>query len=238
MAESNYTVDGRSAYLEWVKRIREESKHGFHCEHCGKYAIRRPGGTKRAKWYPNRWCSMECRKLAHASLRREVAWIRGMASAHRKLAREAARRDSAAKICTSKRASHQFACVNCGKSCSEPVRPGPPRIRCETCRSEAKRKSRRIAKSARRARIRSLPRESIDPLEVFERDRWRCHMCGSKTPRRLRGSLDDAAPELDHVVPLALGGSHTWSNVACACRSCNGTKGAKALGQLHLPVAA
>jgi 5-methylcytosine-specific restriction endonuclease McrA len=77
--------------------------------------------------------------------------------------------------------------------------------------------------------------EPVNWLVVMERDGWRCQICGAKTPRRLRGTLDARAPELDHRVPLALGGSHSYSNVQCACRRCNGAKGAsKAAGQIDL----
>lgn len=74
----------------------------------------------------------------------------------------------------------------------------------------------------------------VDPMVVFERDGWRCHLCGIKTPKHLRGTTDDRAPECDHIVPIAAGGSHTYENSACACRKCNRQKGAKPLGQLLL----
>ncbi|MFC5490617.1 HNH endonuclease [Dokdonella soli] len=34
---------------------------------------------------------------------------------------------------------------------------------------------------------------------------------------------------MDHVIPLSLGGTHTWHNTQCLCRSCNVSKGAKRL---------
>lgn len=92
-------------------------------------------------------------------------------------------------------------------------------------------------KAMRRAR-KAIEAENIDPIKVFDRDRWRCHLCGCKTPRRLRGTNEPNAPELDHIVSLADGGSHTWGNVACACRACNGAKGARSAGQLGLGLAA
>lgn len=72
--------------------------------------------------------------------------------------------------------------------------------------------------------------------KVCARDGWRCQLCGIRTPERLRGTYDDRAPELDHIVPIALGGSHTYVNVQCACRRCNLKKGSKPLGQLRLAV--
>jgi len=104
--------------------------------------------------------------------------------------------------------------------------------------SEAGRAAKRRAKAKRRAAIRGAEYESIDPIKVFERDQWRCHLCGIKTIRKLRGSTDDRAPELEHIVSLADGGSHTWGNVACSCRRCNRTKGAASFGQLGLGFAA
>lgn len=76
--------------------------------------------------------------------------------------------------------------------------------------------------------------ETVDRFKVFDRDGWRCHLCGRKTPRERLGSKHDRAPELDHLVPLSQGGAHAYTNVACACRSCNAAKGATALGQLLL----
>lgn len=67
--------------------------------------------------------------------------------------------------------------------------------------------------------------EQIDPLMVLERDNWRCQICGCETPWHLRGSYDDAAPEIDHIVPLSKGGEHSYLNVQCACRRCNLLKG-------------
>lgn len=92
-------------------------------------------------------------------------------------------------------------------------------------------------KSLRRSRV-GASGESIDPIAVFERDGWRCHICKQRTPKKLRGSTEDRAPELDHIITLFDGGSHTWANVACACRQCNGEKGARSLGQLNLGWAA
>jgi 5-methylcytosine-specific restriction endonuclease McrA len=109
---------------------------------------------------------------------------------------------------------------------------------CEFCRRKRDRAapSRRADKAYRKAlqRGKISGAERFDPLEVLARDGWRCHICGINTPKRFRGTFHKQAPELDHIVPLALGGSHTRLNTACACRACNGKKGAQALGQLRL----
>lgn len=75
---------------------------------------------------------------------------------------------------------------------------------------------------------------NVDPFKVFDRDGWKCQLCGKPAPKRLRGSHDPLAPELDHIVPLSKGGAHTYENTQCAHRSCNMSKGAKPMGQLLL----
>ena len=72
--------------------------------------------------------------------------------------------------------------------------------------------------------------EPVDPFKVFDRDGWRCQCCGCHTPRRLRGTYEGNAPELDHIVPLAAGGDHSYANTQLLCKSCNLAKGA---GSMH-----
>jgi 5-methylcytosine-specific restriction endonuclease McrA len=98
-----------------------------------------------------------------------------------------------------------------------------------------KKYSGRVSKASRRARIRCTKQlEYFDPIEILRRDKWHCQLCGVKTPKHLRGTIDDYAPELDHIVPLAMGGSHTRANTQCLCRKCNQKKGASVIGQLRL----
>lgn len=76
--------------------------------------------------------------------------------------------------------------------------------------------------------------DNVDPFVVFDRDDWRCQLCGVKTPRKLRGTYEPNAPELDHIIPVSKGGMHTYLNTQCACRRCNIKKGNKILGQMML----
>ncbi|MBS1984806.1 MAG: HNH endonuclease [Bdellovibrionales bacterium] len=77
-----------------------------------------------------------------------------------------------------------------------------------------------------RARKFGVAYEPINPIEIFVRDGWECQMCGRPTPALLRGTYDPSSPELDHIVPMSRGGSHTRENVQCLCRACNHAKGA------------
>ena len=101
----------------------------------------------------------------------------------------------------------------------------------DACR---RRNLRRRQEQATRARLRKVSVESVDPIAVFDRDKWRCQLCGVPTPRKLRAQYKPNSPELDHIVPLAAGGEHSYRNTQCACRSCNNAKRAKPLGQMRL----
>lgn len=54
----------------------------------------------------------------------------------------------------------------------------------------------------------------VNRREVLRRDGQACQYCGST--KRLT---------LDHVIPRAQGGAHTWDNVVTACERCNSFKG-------------
>lgn len=97
--------------------------------------------------------------------------------------------------------------------------------------------ARRIAgkNHRKRARHHGVAYEPVSRVKLFERDRWRCQVCGVRTPKRLMGSIEPNAPEMDHRIPMAMGGPHTWANLQCACRRCNGAKGGTIIvGQLPL----
>lgn len=88
----------------------------------------------------------------------------------------------------------------------------------------------------RRARKFGCEYECVDKIEVFERDGWRCKICGIKTPREKMGRKVKDAPELGHIRSLADGGPHSYANVQCECHRCNRIKGSRSMGQLLLPL--
>lgn len=103
------------------------------------------------------------------------------------------------------------------------------------CSSSCKNKNiRRRQEQKRRARMRGVDAETVKALEVFDRDGWRCQLCNRRTPKRLQGKMHPRAPQLDHIVPLAVGGPHNYRNTQCSCMECNRAKGTKLLGQLRL----
>ncbi|MGI9031599.1 MAG: HNH endonuclease [Ilumatobacteraceae bacterium] len=52
-------------------------------------------------------------------------------------------------------------------------------------------------------------RTALSRRAGFARDDYRCQYCGH------------LANSIDHVLPRSRGGTHTWDNVAAACRPCN-----------------
>ena len=72
--------------------------------------------------------------------------------------------------------------------------------------------------------------DKIDASKVYERDKYRCYLCGVKVvpgaaPTNKKGAT------LDHLLPISKGGVESYSNVRTCCRSCNSSKHAKLIGQ-------
>lgn len=61
---------------------------------------------------------------------------------------------------------------------------------------------------------------------VIKRDKNVCKICGEPCDRSSKdwGNIGSMYPTIDHIVPLAKGGTHTWDNVQLAHALCNSTK--------------
>lgn len=233
------------------------------CRHCFAEKHRRVrGGDSDAGKYCSRECAFARRRLIGA----EVSAIRRIGQANRPVEGEQEGAQRRAHVVRSEVAAlrriamyvprpslYSVVCESCQQEFQAIRRPkgGVKRKTCDECKrialkeqrraykkTENGRKRKRLERAARRAVERGTDADRIDPIDVFRRDGWRCHMCGKATPERLRGTYHPQAPELDHIVTLADGGTHTWGNVACACRACNGSKGARSMGQMGLELAA
>lgn len=105
-----------------------------------------------------------------------------------------------------------------------------------------------------RKTVRSTKRHSI-PMDikrkVFKRDNFQCQYCGKRASWQLsngngitqifeneptflnrwthfwRGWEDPIPFEIDHIVPICLGGKNNLKNLKLACRNCNRAKGHK-----------
>lgn len=58
-------------------------------------------------------------------------------------------------------------------------------------------------------------------FEVFKRDKFTCQYCGAKSP--------DAVLNVDHIEPVAKGGTNELINLLTSCADCNSGKGARRL---------
>jgi 5-methylcytosine-specific restriction endonuclease McrA len=115
---------------------------------------------------------------------------------------------------------------------------------CGQCRKDAVRKSRKANKNnfRRRARHYDVEYTPIKRLEVYERDGWKCQLCGKMCKRKWMinkktGTPHPLCPTIDHIVPMSKGGGHVMHNVQLACWHCNTRKGSRAKGQLFFPLA-
>lgn len=79
--------------------------------------------------------------------------------------------------------------------------------------------SRKNTQGRRRARLLNQPHESVDANEVYDFHDGICGLCGSPVTR------DEF--ELDHIVPIARGGGHVFTNLHPAHPTCNRKKSAK-----------
>lgn len=83
-------------------------------------------------------------------------------------------------------------------------------------RKERRREDKRNYKHRRRAKLRGLEVKATPKQLRVAKDKakGRCYYCDSKVKMLT----------LDHVVPLAKGGSHTLDNIVFACHACNSEK--------------
>jgi len=78
----------------------------------------------------------------------------------------------------------------------------------------------------RRAQKLNAEYEKFSHLEIFERDNWRCQKCHKKV-RSDKNPCHDRFPNIDHIISLSNGGSHTRKNTQLLCRQCNMIKNNK-----------
>ena len=128
-----------------------------------------------------------------------------------------------------------MATVLCCGNCGEPferlgIRHHAVNYCSPACRAEVRKRSNRRWSQRRESRLRSAWVEAVDRMDVAKRDGWRCHICDG----RVDGGLAWPHPlsaSIDHLVPIAAGGSHSMANVALAHLRCNISKGTKPAGE-------
>lgn len=156
---------------------------------------------------------------------------RKRATAQRKL-------DRAAKGTSTTRRWYMGWCAECGEPWLDHQ---PSRVVCShkcarrRVRKTSRAKHGRLDNYRKRARLLGVEYEPVSRRAVFERDGYRCGICGRKVNPNLPATHERGAT-LDHIVPMNSVdlGSHTYANVQCAHRDCNWRKGRRGASQLLL----
>ena len=237
---------------------RTQQGNAFVCEQCGKPAHRKLSQTNRKLGSVNRWCSMQCRvawNAEHNQESRAERKERALAASKRREDRLANRKPQYSSIwfrscdkCCEPYVARRSNQRHCSSECAKPERNEVEHRNCESCGSEfitsrldklycsdKCRPDRGLRKFKQRARHYGVFYEPVNEFQVFNRDGWKCQICGKSTPQQQRGKHKPNSPELDHRVPMSKGGPHTYANTQCSCRECNGAKGNKLnIGQLPL----
>ncbi|WJZ27878.1 HNH endonuclease [Arthrobacter phage 1191A] len=138
-------------------------------------------------------------------------------------------------LCSNKCRYEQYARAN-GKrncrSCGLPFISG--RRICDSCLAENRKESRKSDRAKRdsadknhrsRARKFGVEHESVNRMQVFDRDGWICGICDEAIFKSVKYP-DMMSASLDHVIPMSRGGGHLYSNTQASHLSCNIAKGA------------
>lgn len=189
---------------------------------AGCTAVIVPGERERN---PKKWCSDACRRK----------WYWRNHPTYAKSQND--RSNSAQKAARAERGplSYEKVCPHC----EEPFTTGQSRRRycSDTCarRSghERRKADGRKAEQARRHGLkyqhkrRALEREAfvaeVDRWQVFDRDGWICGICSGPVDPALKYP-DLQSASLDHIIPLAAGGTHEPDNCQCSHFLCNSRK--------------
>ena len=199
---------------------RTQRKYHVTCAECGETAPAARAGQK--------YCSTQCAnqynaRLAGAATRkpRELELYTGPTRQTRPVAhiKTASRITSGrCRVC-----NEWFVSSRMDVTCSD------------QCRNQYRADQRRIDKDRRRSLQREAYREDVHRAKVYAADGYRCHLCGKKTdPAKV--VPHPKAPTIDHVIPLAAGGTHEPANCRTACFQCNATKGHRGGGEQLLLV--
>jgi 5-methylcytosine-specific restriction endonuclease McrA len=70
--------------------------------------------------------------------------------------------------------------------------------------------------------MRVISRNIHARIAILRRDKHACKHCGL--------SVKNGNFEIDHIIPLALGGKDTFWNLQLLCRTCNRKKGKRFVG--------
>lgn len=118
-------------------------------------------------------------------------------------------------------------CMDCQKPRDMSTRKTRSGKRCDDCEYQLKRERKAASGKVRRARKYHNGRidKDITLKKLSNRDGGACYLCGLLVDWSDDPWSGGKYPNIEHVVPLSKGGTHTWDNVKLACSQCNTDKG-------------
>jgi 5-methylcytosine-specific restriction endonuclease McrA len=131
------------------------------------------------------------------------------------------------KVARPPKASRIIKCNLCGNEFRVKGSGSQRRLYCATCAGLMQKIKRKEHKDKRRAIKRNAFVESVNRQHIYLRDRGCCGICGKKINKNFKAP-HPMSLTLDHIIPLACGGTHEPKNVQLAHFICNSKKGANA----------
>ena len=212
------------------------------CKQCGKEFYptgSRPSG--KTQTYCSQECFNDCRTLYRTDEEKTEAKKRGKRKAYEKQkelmrpvreARERERLEAREKKQKEKqpratRREIECVCAECGISF---ISIGKTRKYCATkCFNK---RNNRVSELRRREKLKENGEIDwgLSLTKLIKRDKNLCHICGEKCNTKDYVKVDGAFiagnqyPSIDHLLPVSMGGTHTWDNVKLAHRQCNAGK--------------
>ena len=187
---------GKAAKAGWIKRVP------MACAWCDKPIVRqiRPD-------CPRSFCDAACR-MAYA-----VCVTRGKSSQP-----WSPPRPKPQPLPDSPRPRFAYGtCPQCGESFMQDLRVTTTTLYCSSkCGDKA-------GRDRRRARKRDAYVADVWRPRIYKRDGYRCQICGGKLAMG-KSVPHPKAPTIDHIIPLAEGGTHEPANCQAAHFMCNATK--------------
>jgi 5-methylcytosine-specific restriction endonuclease McrA len=189
------------------QRADENVRHGFSdprvpfdCACCGKGCVPGKNGVHSQA---RRFCSPGCKRAWHNAAARGTVPRRKRGPTRRIRKQE-------------ERAWVEGACPECGERFVRKQKQGLAIYCSRRCKVK-------VVQRNRRARKTEAFLERVFRQKVYERDNWCCQLCGEPTARTFDQD-DPLSPVLDHVIPLARGGEHSYANIQLAHFICNSVK--------------
>ena len=193
-----------------------DNKFTMKCKVCGHTQEKSAGNVRRNK-------PIQCDKCLENE-KKEINLKKQLLKEQKKIEKEKAKVEKLKKIEEDKKAKIKIVeCAECGKKFKT------TRVNSKCCSKECSKK-RENRKNEKRIYKNGKPDLTITLTKLIKRDKNICHICGEKCNGKdfyYRDNIFIAGedyPSVDHVKPIAKGGTHTWDNVKLAHRRCNSEK--------------